>query len=309
MTTTLTSGTLTTGPTTEPDQLWDGSTRDSHRRELAALLGLDPPEAASLPDHARLVEDLGLDSLAMMRVLVWLQGKGVVVDDGPDRPARVGELLSLVDTAATEGLSIRIANGPDPGPIGVADLPAAMAPPADPLVPVLAGHGLRLDPVTPDDVGFLYTLAVAPETGFRWRYRGAPPPLEQFGESMWNQVLVQFVARRTADGQPAGQVVAYGADPIARFAYVGAVFAPPHTGAGLAAHAVSLFVRYLFHTFPFTKLYLEVPGYNWPQVRSGEGTLFVVEGVLRDHYQYAGQLWHQYLCAIYRDRLPADTPR
>jgi RimJ/RimL family protein N-acetyltransferase/aryl carrier-like protein len=283
-----------------PDRVLDPPP-DSPRQELAELLDLDP---ANLPDPARLVEDLGLDSLAMMRLLVWLERRGVVVDSERDRPARVGDLLGLVD-AATEGLSIRIGNG-QPGPIGAVELPVAVPPPADPLVPVLAGHGLRLDPVTPDDVGFLYALAVAPETSFRWRYRGAPPPLEQFTEGMWSQVLVQFVARRTEDNQAVGQVVAYGADPVARFAYVGAVFVPPHTGAGRSAHAVALFVRYLFHTFPFTKLYLEIPGYNWPQVRSGEGTLFTVEGVLRNHYQYAGRLWHQYLCAIYRDPHPAD---
>lgn len=285
---------------TEPDQ----SMRV--RQELAEFLDLDPDR---LTEQARLVEDLGLDSLAMMRLVVWLEHQGVVIDGDRAQPARVGDLISLLDAASSQGMLIRIANGHDAGPVGATELPAALAPPPDPLVPVLAGHGLRLDPVTPDDVGFLYTLAAAPETSFRWRYRGAPPPLEQFTEGMWNQVLVQYVARRTEDGQPVGHVVAYGADPTARFAYVGAVFAPPHTGTGLAAHAVALFVRYLFHTFPFGKVYLEIPGYNWPQVRSGEGTLFEVEGVLREHYQYAGRLWHQYLCAIYRDRLATDHQR
>lgn len=282
------------------------TSRDSYRQELAEVLDLDP---ASLPDHARLVEDLALDSLARMQILVWLESHHVAVDADRSRPARVADVLSLVETAARRGLSIRVTNGEEVDPVGVADLPRPVAPPADPLAPVLSGHGLRLDPVTPDDVGFLYTLAVAPETSYRWRYRGAPPPLEQFTEGMWNQVLVQYVARRTEDNRPIGHVVAYGADPVARFVYVGAVFAPPHTGAGLAAHAVALFVRYLFHTFPLTKVYLEVPGYNWPQVRSGGGTLFEVEGVLRDHYHYAGRVWHQYLCAIYRDRVATDPIR
>lgn len=275
-------------------------TPDSYRQELAELLELAPDD---LTDQARLVEDLGLDSLAMMRILIWLEGHGVVVDGDRSRPARVGGLLSLVATAAAgEGLSIKIWDGPDARLIGAADLPVTVLEPADPLVPVLAGHGLRLDPVTPDDAGFLYSLAVAPETGFRWRYRGAPPPVERFAEDLWKQVLVQFVVRRTTDGEPIGQVVAYGADPTMHFVYLGAVFKPPHPGTGLAAQAVAIFVRYLFHTFPLGKVYLEVPGYNWPQVRSGEGTLFQVEGVLRDHHLYAGRRWHQYLCAIYRDR-------
>jgi RimJ/RimL family protein N-acetyltransferase/aryl carrier-like protein len=281
------------------------TTRDQHRRELAALVEEDPDR---LPDQARLVEDLGLDSLTMMRIVVWLERHGVVIDT--DRPglARVADVLSLVDASAGPGLSIRM-SGDLPGPTGVTDLPAPVpVPAAGPLVPVLTGHGLRLIPVRPDDAPFLYTLAVLPETGFRWRYRGAPPSFERFSEDLWRQVLVQFLARRTEDDQPVGQVVAYGADPALHYAYVGAVFAPPHTGTGLAAHAVAMFVRYLFHTFPLSKVYLEVPGYNWSQVRSGDGTLFEVEGVLREHHFYAGRLWDQYLCAIYRDRLPADGP-
>lgn len=279
--------------------------REARRLELATLLDIEP---GRLRDSARLVEELGLDSLAMMRILVWLEGKGVVVDGDRSRPARIGDLLSLIDSAAP-GVSIRVGGRPVAEGIGSTGVSAASISPADPLAPVLAGHGLRLDPVTPDDVGFLYMLAIAPETSYRWRYRGAPPPLERFTEGMWNQVLVQYVVRRTEGGEPVGQVVAYGADPIARFAYVGAVFVPPQTGSGAAAHTVALFVRYLFHTFPFVKVYLEIPGYNWPQLRSGEGTLFTVEGVLRDHYQYAGQLWHQYLCAIYRDGPAPNDPR
>lgn len=272
--------------------------REAARNELAALLELDPAELA---DPVRLVEDLGADSLTMMRVLVWLEGLGVVVDSDRSRPARVGDLLALVDSAS-QGLSIRI-GGSSAAPISPAAIsPAAVAAnPADPLAPVLAGHGLQLDPVTPDDTGFLFMLSASPETSFRWRFRGAPPSLDRFTESIWSQVLVQFVARRTGDGERVGHVVAYSADPLARFAYVGAVFIPPMTGTGAAAHAVSLFVRYLFHTFPFVKVYLEIPGYNWPQMASGEGTLFTVEGVLRNHFLYAGQYWHQYLCAIYRD--------
>jgi RimJ/RimL family protein N-acetyltransferase len=121
-------------------------------------------------------------------------------------------------------------------------------------------------------------------------------------------VLVQYVVRRNGDGQPVGHVVAYAADQSLHHANLGAVFQPQCTGTGLAAQAVALFARYLFHTFPLHKLYLEIPGYNWPQVRSGEHRLFHVEGVLRDHDYYAGRYWDQYLCAIYPDRLPGDAP-
>ena len=40
--------------------------------------------------------------------------------------------------------------------------------------------------------------------------------------------------------------------------------------AGLAAEMVTLFSRNLFRVFPLRKLYLEIPGFNWDQLSSGE---------------------------------------
>jgi len=275
------------------------------RQQLAELLELAPED---LPDQARLVEDLGLDSLAMMRVLVWLEQRGAVVGGDRSRPARVGDVLSLAGTAAVGGLSIRIGEGPDAALAGATDLPAVLPAPPDPLAPVLAGHGLRLDPVTPEDTDFLYTLAVAPETSYRWRYRGVPPSFEQFAADLWKQVLVQLVARRNG-GERVGHLMAYNPDSTAGNVYLGAVFVPAYAGTGLAAHAVAQFVRYLFHCFPLTKVYLEVPGYNWPQVSSGEGSLFQVEGRLRDHDYYAGRRWDRWICAVYPDHPLVDGRR
>ncbi|HZM80442.1 MAG TPA: GNAT family N-acetyltransferase [Candidatus Limnocylindrales bacterium] len=242
------------------------------RTALAALLDVDE---SALDDRVSLRTGLGLDSLAMMRIVTWLEACGVHLEKEPET---VGEVLGLLD-----------------------DSPSARpgSPHHDPLAPVLETGTLRLAPVTGDDLGFLYGLAVDPETGFRWRYRGSVPSRERFAEELWHEVLVQFVVRRVEDSVPVGQVVAYGGEPSLGHVKVGAVFHPLCAGTGLAAQAVSLFVRYLFHTFPLTKIYLEVPGINWPQLQSGQGIMFRVEGVLKDHDYYAGRYWDKYLCAIY----------
>lgn len=279
--------------------------RETHRGELAELLDRDP---ATMPDDLSLVEGLGLDSLAMMTIVVWLEGRGVVIADERARPATVGDILALLDPGtALPGLSIRIGPGQEPaGPAEVPALPVPPKPPA-PLAPVLAAAGLELSPVQPADTDFLFWLSSQPETCFRWRYRGVPPSYERFLADLWTQVLVQFVVRRTEDGEPIGHVVAYAADSATRHTYVGAVFRPQHTGGGLAAQAVSTFVGYLFHTFPLHKLYLEVPGYNWSQLESGAGRLFEVEGVLRGHDYYAGRYWDKRVCAIYREHATGDV--
>lgn len=284
-----------------------GTLRDRHRRDLARALDRDPSQLA---DAASLGGDLGLDSLARMTLIAWLSHHGVVVSGTEHLPSTVGDVLSLVEKAGLPGVSIRLVDGaaagePDPvtafrpavaltGPAVTGDTG-----PAGP--PVLQDTEIRLTTVEPEDVRFLYTLATHPDTCFRWRYRGNPPPIDRFAADLWSKVLVQFVARRTADGEPVGHVVAYGADPGHGYAYLGAVFQPWYAGTGLAAGAVAMFVRYLFRTHPLRKVYIEIPGYNWEQVRSGEGRLFQVEGVMRDHEFYGGRYWDRYLCAIYPD--------
>jgi RimJ/RimL family protein N-acetyltransferase len=276
--------------------------REAHRQELAELLDLDP---ALLDDTALLRQELSVDSLAMMSLLAWLDTRGVTIGTGGNIPARVGDVLALLDKAAVSRLSIQVTGASGLRLPGPAELPT-LRPSASPLVPVLSTPAFRLVPIEPDDLDVLYALAVAPETCFRWRYRGAPPPFDRFAADLWSHVLVQYVARRTGDNQVVGHVVAYGASQGLSHAYLGAVFHPQYAGTGLAAQTVALFVRYLFQAFPLRKLYLEIPGFNWPQMRSGEGRLFQIEGVLREHHYYAGRLWDQYLCAIYPDRLPAE---
>jgi RimJ/RimL family protein N-acetyltransferase len=263
---------------------------DVHRGELAELVGRD-----DLPDGLRLADFL--DSLGMMTVLVWLESHGVTIADDRARPATVGDVLALLSS----GLSITIS--PERELAGPTTLPG-LPKPSSPLTPVLTAGAFELMPVQPGDTDFLYWLASHPETCFRWRYRGAPPAYDRFVADLWSRVLVQFTVRRSGDGEPVGHVVGYAADSTMRHAYVGAVFAPAHTGTGLPAQAVHTFVDYLFHTFPLHKLYLEVPGYNWSQLESGAGRLFTVEGVLLGHDYYAGQYWDKRVCAIYRSADP-----
>jgi RimJ/RimL family protein N-acetyltransferase len=107
------------------------------------------------------------------------------------------------------------------------------------------------------------------------------------------------VVRPARGDDVVGLVVAY--SPSEGHVHLGAVFDPAHTGSGLAAQAVVVFARYLFHSFPLRKLYLEIPEFNMPQLRSGVGRLFQVEGVLREHCYYAGRWWDQHIAAIYPD--------
>lgn len=268
--------------------------RDEWRREIAELLELDP---AALSDQAGLTGELGLDSMAMMTLFGWLDAKGVAAVNRTEL-RRVGDILALLERLpAGQRLSVVVTDGAELGPTSTIGLLPARK--RSPLAPVLANAAYELTPIQESDLDFLHALAIHPETGYRWRYRGNPPSQQDFAADLFGQVLVQYVARVSGNGKPAGQVVCYAADLTQGHASVGAIFTPDHAGTGQAAEITAVFVRYLFHTFRLHKLYLEVPGFNWPQVSSGAGRFFQVEGVLREHDFYAGRYWDKYVCAIY----------
>ncbi|HZM79459.1 MAG TPA: GNAT family N-acetyltransferase [Candidatus Limnocylindrales bacterium] len=272
--------------------------RETERAQLAGMLGVDPN---SLPDQTNLLDELALDSIAMMRLLTRMEERGVDVSALRTWPATVGQVLTLLEQAIARNVSISVVK--DGETVAIGPRACRAQPAVDPLTPVLSTRTFRLMPVLPDDLGALYGLATRPENCFRWRYRGAPPPVSRFADELWSQVLTQFTVRTVESNQVVGLVVAYQPGPALRHVYLGALFSPEHSGRGPAAQVTALFAKYLFHTYPFHKIYLEVPGFNWAQLSSGEGVLFDVEGVLRDHDTFAGQSWDQRVCAIYRHHL------
>ena len=66
--------------------------------------------------------------------------------------------------------------------------------------------------------------------------------------------------------------------------------------------AVALAIDYAFETWPWRKLYLEVPEYNLELFRSGLDRYFVRDkGVLREHVYLDGRYWDVHVLAITRE--------
>jgi RimJ/RimL family protein N-acetyltransferase len=163
----------------------------------------------------------------------------------------------------------------------------------------MSGRSVRLRPVLPQDTEFLYTLATAPETGFRWRFNGYVPSTTAFEATVWNDILVQFVGHGEA-GQPLSHVLAYGASHTHGHVHFGVVTRP---GAGklVGIESSALLIDYLFATWNFNKLYADVAEFNLPQFKSIVGRYASIEGRLKGHLWYGGRSWDQVILAVYRD--------
>jgi RimJ/RimL family protein N-acetyltransferase len=182
------------------------------------------------------------------------------------------------------------------------DTTAAVPPPrAADTVPVLTGKYVRLRTVQQSDYPFLLELQTAPETLLRWRYRGVTQSPEQIVQSPWHGVLAQFLIVRVHTGEPVGLVIGYNPEFRHGYAYLAMIVSPEYEMAGWTFEATALFITYLFETFGFYKLYFEMVEFNYRNVASGAGSIFHVEGCLKNHEQHLGHRWHLYTLAIYHD--------
>ena len=168
-------------------------------------------------------------------------------------------------------------------------------------VPALDGRCVSLRAVTTADYEFLVRLQTAPEHMIRWRYRGSTPSPELLVQSLWHGVLAQFLVERRDTGEPIGLVVAYNPEFRHGYVYLAAIFEPAYEKAGWTLEATAVLLAYLFESFPFRKVYLEVIEFNYERLASGAESFFHVEGCQRDHEFHFGRYWHQYVLAIYRD--------
>lgn len=166
--------------------------------------------------------------------------------------------------------------------------------------PSRQGRFVSLVPLASRHTEFLYGLAVDEAVGFRWRFRGAIPSLEQFQACLWDAVLCQFVVIDRRSQQPVGHVVAYNYDLHQGYVYVGVVMASDSTATGKGAEAAALLIRYIFETYNVEKLYFEVPEFNIHSVKSVLGLVFEEEARFRGHLYYGGRKWDLLVCALYR---------
>jgi acyl carrier protein/RimJ/RimL family protein N-acetyltransferase len=273
--------------------------------EFEELIG----ERTSIPRSdvsggARLGEDLGLDSFGLLELATLLTEFGVDLDEREWLTTEtVGELYDLYleraerFPAPTTAAVPEHANGVDE------QTENELAPPR------LAGKFFRLVPVMPPAAPFLYGLAVSPDVGFRWRYRGSVPAYQQFEQQdMWQGIMAQFLVESIQTNQPAGHVMCYNPDLSLGHAYVGAAMAGQYLGSGIAAEPVRLFINYLFDVWPLRKLYLELPEFNYTQFASAGEQELHVEARLRDHDYYRGRRWDRLILAVYRPGEDVPAP-
>ena len=175
--------------------------------------------------------------------------------------------------------------------------------------PSLRGRHVELRGIVPEDMTYLQLLETSSALAPRWRLRGATPGPQEWAQGLWRGVLAQFIVLRTRDQARIGLVAAYQANAQDGYAYIAATRFDPDGRSPHLILGVTRFIDYVFDCWSFRKLYMEIPEYNYPQIASGQGRIFELEGRLRQHSYLGGELWDMFTLAIYKDKWRARRPR
>ena len=265
------------------------------------LIGLDefitafaqqvyPEDISRLSPDTHLIDDLGFDSLQMLVAMEWIEELIPSISVLPD-----SDILSALSTLR-HAHNFYLAESC--APVSDADLKRDKS----------SGLVVSLRPVRPDDLPYVYELVVRDEHAWRWRFQGALPSYDEFVRSFSTSVFTQLVVTSRRDSHPIGIVVAHNASLINRTTYLSALVSPQNAVPGPGAEAVRLFADYLFRTWEFEKVCMEVPEFNIGQFQSGLGDILDVEGCLKKHLYCDGRRWDQYIVTIHRSRFRDRWP-
>jgi RimJ/RimL family protein N-acetyltransferase len=263
----------------DPAVTRQATAREDALRHLARILAMPP-------DHIlRDAGKLALDSLVALEFGTLMEAAGW---------PGVIEILSHSTTLADVLSALERMTGP-------AGRTVAAPPPVLHVPPRMRGARALLTPVLPSDTDFLYALAVSPETGFRWRFRGAVPSYQTFVEVLWEGINAQFVVR-DGDARPVGHAIIYNIDFNLGLAYIGVALSSAVAGSGAGVECAEILIHYAFCTWALRICYMELPEYNFGQFASGEGRFFEVQGRLTDADIYGGRHYDRLIVAISREK-------
>ncbi len=163
-------------------------------------------------------------------------------------------------------------------------------------------HGARtvVRPLSPEHYETLRRAELAPVLG-TVRFGGATPSPADHVHSLWSGVLLQSTAHDPASDALQALLTCYDADLRNGHAWIAVQAGPEGIGNGTALAGLALFVTDLFAEWRFRHLYAETSSAAFEQFRSGEGRLFDVEGVLRDHHLRGSETSDKHLLRIRRE--------
>jgi RimJ/RimL family protein N-acetyltransferase len=150
------------------------------------------------------------------------------------------------------------------------------------------------------DVASYVELCSSLDVGRQFRFGGAAIPPPAVMSAVWDGTLVHLVGVGNRSRRRLGVASVTSADMRNGTAYLSVVSDPAVVGSGLMIEVTGLAIEYVFSTWPFRKLYAEVPEYNLRTFATVTQRFFRREGLMTEHVFLDGRYWDVHVLATDR---------
>lgn len=226
--------------------------------------------ADGLEPEARLVDDLGFDSLEVLCCLHVAAALGGQVPSAlvtPDLTIR--QLYEAYVSAYIDGHQGDVLADPSRVP---------------------SGERVYLRPMTAGDTDFALAVASNRSQGLGVLAAGRVPGPHEVVSALWAQVHAQFVVLEAASDAPVGMVRLYSVDAANQHGFVAGAFRQDLRGLGWPMLAFSSLLAFAFEVVGLRKVQAEIEPDEWDMLASGADRFFSVDGVLRGHRAGGGDV-------------------
>jgi RimJ/RimL family protein N-acetyltransferase len=164
-----------------------------------------------------------------------------------------------------------------------------------PTLPGLIGKTVYLRPAEPDDLKLTYQwfLKADPQSqSCRQIILATPSQAAEKAQSKEPSAnRGEFIIVTIEENQPVGKVVYFELNMLNRSAELGYIVDPAEQGNGYAGEGLRLLINYLFNQLNLNKVYAQTATFNKPSVKLLESLDFKLDGTLRQHHFYKGDLY------------------
>lgn len=171
-----------------------------------------------------------------------------------------------------------------------------------PTTPALIGKELYLKAAAPDDYLEIHRWfnASDPQSQTCHAVRVISPEekVEKMQKKEPRDDEGRFVIAAKGDHRLVGEISYFHKNMLNRSAELGYLIAPHERGNGFAKEALQLLIKYLFLDLNLNKVYAQTASFNKSSIKLLESLEFKLDGTLRQHHYYKGDLYDDLLYSL-----------
>jgi len=169
-------------------------------------------------------------------------------------------------------------------------------------MPSFVGKNVYLRPAAPEDAKYTYRwfLTSDPQSQTCHEFKLVSPSeyVERMKRKESKSDEGDFIIVRIEDDEPVGKLRYMHLNMLNRSAELGYIVAPGEREQGYAKEGLKLLLRYLFIEMNLNKVYAQTASFNKASVKLLESLDFKLDGTLRQHHYYKGDLYDDMIYSV-----------